>query len=100
MKATSVAWGDAGRFGQLPLFGGRAVTAPPPKGATEFQDVVFFGDDRPFLLRLHVLVDDQPPQQAWQGYVRRWLSTSTATATACSTPAKSAAPRRPPPCKA
>jgi Ca2+-binding EF-hand superfamily protein len=55
------------------LFGGRASPAPPPKGATEFQDVVFFGDDRPFLLRLHVLVDDQPPQQAWQSYVRRWF---------------------------
>jgi Ca2+-binding EF-hand superfamily protein len=55
------------------LFGGRASPAPPPKGATEFQDVIFFGDDRPFLLRLHVLVDDQPPQQAWQTYVRRWF---------------------------
>jgi Ca2+-binding EF-hand superfamily protein len=55
------------------LLGGRALPAPPPPGSTEFQDVVFFGDDRPFLLRLHVLVDDQPPHQAWQTYVRRWL---------------------------
>jgi Ca2+-binding EF-hand superfamily protein len=58
----------------IALFGGRAASAPPAPGSTEFQDVVFFGDDRPFLLRLHVLVDDQPPQQAWQGYVKRWFA--------------------------
>jgi Ca2+-binding EF-hand superfamily protein len=55
------------------LFGGAAFSAPPPKGATEYQDVAFFGDDRPFLIRLHVLIDDQPPRKAWENYVRRWF---------------------------
>jgi Ca2+-binding EF-hand superfamily protein len=55
------------------LFGGAVDSAPPAKGATEIQDIVFFGDDRPVLLRLHVLVDEQSPHKVWQNYVARWL---------------------------
>ena len=58
----------------IALFGGAAASAPPPKGATEFQDVVFFGDDRPLLLRLHVVINDKAPSQAWREYIRRWFT--------------------------
>jgi Ca2+-binding EF-hand superfamily protein len=52
-----------------------APAAPPAPAATEVddedvQDVVFFSDTRPVLIRLHVRVDGKPYGAAWEAYVQ------------------------------
>ena len=47
--------------------------APQARDRTDLddQDVVYFGDARPVLLRLHVAVDGQPLSAAWDDYVAK-----------------------------
>jgi Ca2+-binding EF-hand superfamily protein len=46
---------------------------PAPPAAADAQDLVFLGDKRPVLLRLHVHLDGRPIQAAWRDYVRKWF---------------------------
>jgi Ca2+-binding EF-hand superfamily protein len=59
----------------LPLAAALAVmpapAAPtPPAADDDAQDLVFFSDARPVLIRLHVRVDGKPYGAAWEAYVR------------------------------
>ncbi len=47
-----------------------AAPAPAAVDDDDVQDVVFFGDVRPVLIRLHVRVDGKPYSAAWETYVR------------------------------
>lgn len=55
---------------------GRGDDAPKrddPGFAEDVQDVLFFNDDRPVLIRLHVLVDGKPYATRWAEYLTRWF---------------------------
>ena len=39
----------------------------------DVQDVLFFPEGRPVLIRLHILVDGKPYGDRWQGYLMRWF---------------------------
>jgi Ca2+-binding EF-hand superfamily protein len=52
----------------MPPAAGPVVPAPDAKDA---QDIVYFGDARPLLMRLHVQLDGKPIQQAWEEFVTR-----------------------------
>jgi Ca2+-binding EF-hand superfamily protein len=56
----------------------RLATLPPdkrvdPGSAEDVQDVLFFSDSRPVLIRLHIIVDGKPYVQRWTEYVTRWF---------------------------
>ena len=55
---------DCRRVGPQPAAGGALGTGD---GAT----LVFLGDKRPVLLRLHIHVDGKPIDEAWNGYLKR-----------------------------
>ena len=46
---------------------------PPPQvvGAKDVQELVFFGDARPVLIRLHVRIDGRPFEDLWLAHIRR-----------------------------
>jgi Ca2+-binding EF-hand superfamily protein len=46
-----------------------AATAPPTSHAADVQDIVFLGDDRPVLIRLHLRVGGRPFRHAWERYM-------------------------------
>ena len=54
------------------------TTQPPNQradsgAAAEVQDVLFFSDSRPLLIRLHILVDGKPYAARWTEHVTRWF---------------------------
>jgi Ca2+-binding EF-hand superfamily protein len=46
---------------------------PKSPAAVDAQDLVFLGDTRPVLVRLHVHVDGKAVQAVWRDYVRKWF---------------------------
>jgi Ca2+-binding EF-hand superfamily protein len=46
---------------------------PDPGSAEDVQDVLFFSDSRPMLIRLHILVDGKPYATRWIEYLTRWF---------------------------
>lgn len=55
---------------------GRSADSPKPTdpgAAEDVQDVLFFSDSRPLLLRLHLFVDDKPHAARWTAYLTRWF---------------------------
>ena len=55
---------------------GRGADAPKrddPGFAEDVQDVLFFNEDRPVLIRLHVHVDGKPYATRWTEYLTRWF---------------------------
>jgi Ca2+-binding EF-hand superfamily protein len=55
---------------------GHAAETPKradPGAAEDVQDVLFFGDSRPLLIRLHILVDGKPYAARWTEHVTRWF---------------------------
>ena len=44
-----------------------------PGFAEDVQDVLFFHDTRPVLIRLHILVDGKPYPARWNEYLTRWF---------------------------
>ncbi len=57
---------SAGRSAEAP-------TAADPGFAEDVQDVLFFSETRPVLIRLHVLVDGKPYATRWTEYLTRWF---------------------------
>jgi Ca2+-binding EF-hand superfamily protein len=47
------------------------VARPDPSAAADVQDVIYLAEGRPYLIRLHLLADDKPFTDRWQGYLRR-----------------------------
>lgn len=45
-------------------------SAKPPESQDDAQDVVFLGDTRPMLIRLHIRIDGKPLMAAWEEFVR------------------------------
>ncbi len=45
--------------------------APAPAPADDTQTLVYLGDARPMLLRLHILVDGKPYPAAWDGFMKK-----------------------------
>jgi len=45
-------------------------SAGPTSPANEVQDLVFLGETRPFLIRLHIRLDGKPLREAWDDYMR------------------------------
>jgi Ca2+-binding EF-hand superfamily protein len=55
---------------------GRPAQAPQradPGSAEDVQDVLFFSDSRPVLIRLHILVDGKPYGGRWTEHLTRWF---------------------------
>jgi Ca2+-binding EF-hand superfamily protein len=48
----------------------QAASAPAAPGE-DFQDLLYLGDTRPALFRLHVQIDDKPATARWDEYLRR-----------------------------
>ncbi|HXG11048.1 MAG TPA: EF-hand domain-containing protein [Gemmataceae bacterium] len=48
-----------------------ADPAPAPRAADDVQDIVFFGETRPVLVRLHLRVNGEPFQAAWDDFIRQ-----------------------------
>src|SRR5262249_30877779 len=46
---------------------------PDPGAAEDVQDVLFFSDSRPMLIRLHLFVDGKPHAARWTAYLTRWF---------------------------
>jgi Ca2+-binding EF-hand superfamily protein len=44
---------------------------PPFDPSGEEQDILFLGDNKPMRLRLHVRIDGEPLERAWNAYMRR-----------------------------
>jgi hypothetical protein len=44
-----------------------------PGAAEDVQDVLFFSDSRPVLIRLHLFVDGKPHSARWTAYLTRWF---------------------------
>lgn len=44
-----------------------------PGAAEDVQDVLFFSDSRPVLIRLHIQVDGKPYATRWNEYLTRWF---------------------------
>ncbi len=44
-----------------------------PGSVEDVQDVLFFHDSRPVLIRLHILVDGKPYPARWNEYLTRWF---------------------------
>jgi Ca2+-binding EF-hand superfamily protein len=44
-----------------------------PGAAEDVQDVLFFSDSRPVLIRLHLFVDGKPHSARWTTYLTRWF---------------------------
>jgi Ca2+-binding EF-hand superfamily protein len=53
--------------------GAEAPKRPDPGAAEDVQDVLFFGDSRPLLIRLHIAVDGKPYPARWTEYMTRWF---------------------------
>lgn len=50
-----------------------SCTAADPGSIEDVQDVLFFHESRPVLLRLHILVDGKPYPARWNEYLMRWF---------------------------
>src|SRR5215472_10659066 len=50
-----------------------APKRPDPGAAEDVQDVLFFSDSRPVLIRLHIFVDGKPYPARWTDYMTRWF---------------------------
>ena len=49
-----------------------AAAPPPPQiGAKDVQELVFLGDARPVLIRMHVRIDGRPFEDLWLEHIRR-----------------------------
>jgi Ca2+-binding EF-hand superfamily protein len=48
-------------------------SAADPGSAEDVQDVLFFHESRPVLIRLHILMDGKPYPTRWQEYLTRWF---------------------------
>jgi Ca2+-binding EF-hand superfamily protein len=51
--------------------GSRADAPPVPAADRDVQDIVFLAEGRPLLLRLHILIDGKPFQDAWDEFITR-----------------------------
>ncbi len=70
----------AGALALAPLVAARAQVVPPlpaaaptgkePAGA-DVQTLVYMGDARPVLVRLHVLIEGKPYSEAWDGFMKK-----------------------------
>jgi Ca2+-binding EF-hand superfamily protein len=49
----------------------KPLVGPPYDPASEEQDILFLGDNKPMRVRLHVRVDGEPLERAWNDYMRR-----------------------------
>jgi murein tripeptide amidase MpaA len=47
-----------------------ADTEPGPTGADDVQDIIFFSETRPVLIRLHIRLDGKSYQAAWEEFLR------------------------------
>jgi len=45
--------------------------APVSVSAAQYQDLLYLGSSRPVVIRLHLLVDGEPFQQAWSSYAQQ-----------------------------
>jgi len=55
--------GASAESGEAPA--AKAGPVAPPSGPDSVQDVIFLGEDRPIVLRLHIAVGDRPFRSAW-----------------------------------
>lgn len=53
------------------LAGAQAAAPPASPGSDDLQDVLYLGEGRPALLRLHLRIDGHPVQVRWDAFTRR-----------------------------
>lgn len=58
-----------GRTGVSPVVARIGETPVPPTAERDVQDVVYFGDKGPVLLRLHVRIDGKPLVEVWEHFM-------------------------------